>query len=158
MGDASNHAITQSKLLRRYSAGPSIGYGSRRNKDRVVSAVWSETGNSRFAGYIERDGRLEDHRIIEGVRSAVAFLEGSDEGGIVKKKVILLDGPYRDYWQFGWNQGDCLPPLIAALGGAGGQVHVVVVGAWPWQTVPRLRAKGWTIYRKTDPGYVVTSE
>lgn len=81
MGSANDHAITRSKLLRRFPAGPSIGFGSRRNADRVVAAVWSEAGNSRFAGYIERDGRLEDHRIIEGVRPAVAFLEARDEDG-----------------------------------------------------------------------------
>jgi len=82
MGSSSDHAIWRSKLLGRYPHGPPIGFGSRRNGDRIVSAVWSKSGNSRFAGYIERDGRLEDHRIIEGVRASVAFLEGNEGDGV----------------------------------------------------------------------------
>lgn len=78
MGSAETHRITRSKLLARYSSGPPIGFGSRRNGDRVVAAIWDKTSNARFAGYVERDGRLEDPRFIEGVRNAVRFLEGKE--------------------------------------------------------------------------------
>lgn len=75
-----DHAITTSKLLRRYERGPSnLGLGSRRNGDRVVAGVFGPGTNSRFAGYVQRGDRLEDHRIIEGVRAAVRFLEREDE-------------------------------------------------------------------------------
>lgn len=73
------HALTGSKLLRRYEPGPAnLGLGSRRKGDRVLVAVWSKTSGARFAGYIERDGRLTDSRIVEGVRAGADFLEGSD--------------------------------------------------------------------------------
>lgn len=72
------HAIATSKQLGRFPHdGRFLGLGSRQNDDRVLSGVWTPEGSVwRFAGYIERDGQLKDHRIIEGIPAAVAFLMG----------------------------------------------------------------------------------
>lgn len=68
------HALHRSNRLRKFKQGPPLGYGSRRNGNRVVSAIWP-LGGDRFAGYVEQDGALVSRETLVGVGAAVEFLE-----------------------------------------------------------------------------------